>query len=70
MWAILVFFYLFKALYVLQLTLNLTRFLIQMRTVSGGDATGKFHINNDDEKIKYLTCKNDQVLCVACKLFH
>ena len=43
-----------------------------MRTVSGGDVTGKFHIDidNDDEKIKYLTCKNDQVLCVACKLFH
>ena len=35
-----------------------------MRSVSGGDVTGKFHINNDDEKIKYLTCENDQVLCL------
>ena len=41
-----------------------------MRTVSGGDVTGKFHINNDDEKIKYLSCENDQVLCFAFKLFH
>ena len=34
-----------------------------MRTVSRGDVTGTFHISNDDEKMKYLTCASEQVHC-------